>query len=327
MGILNRRLLVLGGVAVAASLKAPAVRAQASYPTKPVRLVSPWAPGGSADVTTRLVGDRLTGLLGQPFVVEARAGATGTIGFASVARAAPDGYTLLLGTNSTYGIAPHLLPSLPFTMADLAPVALVATNAQIICIHPSIPSNDLASFIAHVRANPGKLTYGSGGIGGTSHMASALLASTAELDMLHVPYRGSGLSQQALLGNEVQMVGLDIASARPFIEAGSVRALAVSSIQRSAAMPNVPTVAELGYPGFDSATVFALFAPAGTPPDILATLNRAINAMLAQPDTRARFVSLGLDGSGGTAEELARHITVESDKWRDLIARTGIRMD
>ena len=327
MGRFGRRQALLGGATLVAGMTAALAGAQATYPTRPVRVVSPWAPGGSADVTTRVVADRLTGLLGQQFVVEARAGATGTIGFGSVARSAPDGYTLLLGTNSTYAIAPHLLPSIPYTMAEFAPVALVATNAQIICIHPSVPATDLASFVAYVRANPGRLSYGSGGIGGTSHMASALLATTAGLNMLHVPYRGSGLSQQALLAGEVQMVGLDIASARPFIEAGNLRALAVSSIRRTAAMPNLATIAELGYPNFDSATVFALFAPAGTPSDIVATLNRAINTMLAQPETQARFVSLGLDGTGGTPEELARHVTEESTKWRDLIARTGIKMD
>jgi len=300
--------------------------AQDDYPAKPVRLVSPWPAGGSADVTTRLVGDRLAGLLGQPFVVEARGGATGTIGFRFVARSAPDGYTLLLGTNSTYGIAPHMLPTAGYDMSDFAPVALVATNPQIICIHPSVPAQDLPGFIAHVRANPGRYAYGSGGIGGTSHMASVLLATTAGLNMLDVPYRGTALSLQALLAAEVHMVVLDISSAKPLIEAGRLRGLAVSSRRRSLAMPDMPTIAELGYPGFDSATTFALFAPAGTPERIITTLNRAINEMLKQPDLHARFVQLGLDGAGGTPQELARHIQAEFDKWRDVIARTGIKV-
>lgn len=327
MGNLNRRHMLAHGLAAAALMETGIAFGQDNYPSKPVRLISPWPAGGSADVTTRLVGDRLAALLGQPFVVDARGGAAGTIGFGAVARSAPDGYTLLLGTNSTYGIAPHLLPPTPYKMSDFAPIALVATNPQIICIHPSVPAKDLPGFIAHVRANPDRYSFGSGGKGGTSHMAAVLLATTAGLKMLDVPYRGTGLSLQALLAGEVQMVALDVASARPLIEAGKVRALAVSSSRRSLAMPDIPTIAELGYPGFDSATVYALFAPAGTPANIIAKLNRAINDMLKQPDLHERFVKLGLDGVGGTPEEMARHVKAESDKWRDVIARTGIKLE
>lgn len=327
MANLNRRHVLVHALGATALLSSRGAYAQDAYPSKPVRLISPWPAGGSADVTTRLVGDRMGAILGQAFVVEARGGAAGTIGFGSVARSAPDGYTLLLGTNSTYGIAPHLLPATQYKMSDLAPVALVATNAQIICVHPSVPAKDLPGFIAHVRANPDKYSYGSGGIGGTSHMASVLLANTAGLKMLDVPYRGTGLSLQALLSGEVQMVALDIASARPLVEAGKVRALAVTSSRRTPAMPDVPTIAELGYPGFDSATVFALFAPAGTPAPIITKLNGAVNDALKQPELKARFITLGLDGSGGTPEQLARHVTAESDKWRELIARTGIKAE
>ncbi len=327
MGNLNRRHLLVQSLAATTLLAAGAASAQENYPSKPVRLISPWPAGGSADVTTRLVGDRLASLLGQPFVVEARGGAAGTIGFGSVARALPDGYTLLLGTNSTYGIAPHLLPPTPYKMSDFAPVALVATNPQIICIHPSVPAEDLPGFIAHVRANPDRYSYGSGGKGGTSHMASVLLVTTAGLKMLDVPYRGTGLSLQALVAGEVQMVALDVAAARPLIEAGRVRGLAVSSSRRSPAVPDLPTIAELGYPGFDSATMFALFAPAGTPANIVAKLNRAINEMLKQPDLHERFVKLGLDGVGGTPEEMAHHLKAEFDKWRDVVARTGIKLE
>ena len=322
----TRRQLLINGLGAAAVLTTGGARAQNSYPAGPVRLVSPWAPGGSADIVTRAVGDRLGKLLGQPFLVDSRAGATGTIGFGHVARAPADGYTLLLGTNSTYAIAPHLLKSIPYTMDEFTPIARVVNNAQILCIHPSIPADDLEAFIAYVRAHPGEVKYGSGGIGGTSHMASALLAMSADLDMRHVPYRGSGLSQQALLGNEVQLVGLDIASARALIEAGSIKGLAVTSLQRSAAMPNLPTVAELGYPNFDSATVFAMFGPAGLPAEIVSALNTAINTMLAQPETKEHFVSLGLDGTGGTPEELARGVVEESKKWGELIASAGIEL-
>lgn len=326
MTILHRRaLLASAGLSILAAMQ-PA-RAQGTYPDRPVRLISPWAPGGSADVLTRIMGDRLSALLGQQFVVENRAGATGTIGHAAVAKARPDGNMLLLGSNSTYAIIPHLMTGLPYTQAELAPVGLVAANPQILCVHPSIPVTDLAGFVAYVKANPGVVTYGSGGVGGTSHLASAMLASLAGLNMLHVPYRGAGPAQQALVAGEVKALFLDVTTAAPMSESGVVRALAVSTAYRSPVMPAVPTVAESGFPGFESASIFALFAPAGTPEAIIATLNKALNTILAEPATRARLQQLGLDPIGGTPTALAAHIETESAKWGRLIAANGIRLD
>jgi len=325
----RRALLAGAGFGLLSSVLAGSRSALAAsaYPDHAVRLISPWAPGGSADVLTRIMAERFSSLLGQQFVVENRAGATGTIGHAAVAKARPDGFTLLLGSNSTYAIIPHLMTGLPYQQSELAPIGLMAANPQILCIHPSIPAKDLAGFVAYAKANPGAVTYGSGGVGGTSHLASAMLSTMAGIQMVHVPYRGAGPAQQALVAGEVKALFLDVTTAAPLSESGMLRALAVSTAYRSPVMPSIPTVAESGYPGFESASIFALFAPAGTPELIIETLNRTMLTILAEPATKARLQQLGLDPIGGSPAELAKHIETESAKWGRLIAANGIRLD
>ncbi|MDP8916384.1 MAG: tripartite tricarboxylate transporter substrate-binding protein, partial [Pseudomonadota bacterium] len=241
-------------------------RAQGGYPDHPVTVVNPWPAGGSSDSVARILMQRMSADLGQPFVVENRPGATGTLGHAYVARARPDGHTLLLGTNSTYAIAPHLTPSLPYDNdRAFTGISLLATSPQILCVHPSVPVRTLADFLALAEAQPNGLSFGTSGIGGTSHLASEMLMAMAGVSMLHVPYRGGGPAAQALLTGETKVTFIDLITALPFIASGQVRALGTSTTRRAALAPDVPTIAEAGLPGFDSSTDFAFLAPAGTP--------------------------------------------------------------
>ena len=321
--------LVSGGLA---ALAVPAcvsrAAAQDAYPNRFIKLIVPWPPGGVTDVTARVLANQLTLALGQSVAVENRAGAAGTVGHAVVAQAAPDGYTLLLATNSTYAIAPHLFDRLPYDGDKaFAPIGLVVRSPQMLCAHPAFPAKDFAGFLDHLRMHqPDGVSYASAGPGSSSHLATELMMSMAGLRMLHVPYRGGGPALQALIAGEVNVVFADAVIALPFARAGTLRMLAVSTAERAPLAPEVPTIAESGLQGFQSSTDVALLAPAGTPGPIIERLNRAMVDALRVPQVREPLLAQGAILLGGSPGEFPDYLARESAKWRDVIRARAIKL-
>jgi tripartite-type tricarboxylate transporter receptor subunit TctC len=324
MVLAKRRYLLAAGIA---GLGAHAASAQESYPSRPVAMVIPWPPGGSTDTLGRVLAQTMSRELGQPIVVENRGGASGTVGTGYVARARPDGYTFLLGTNSTYAIAPHLMQGLPYdNRGSFAGVSLVARSAQALSVHPSVHADDLAAFLALVRSKPGEVTFSSAGIGATSHLAMELLMAKTNTRMLHVPYRGGGPSAQGLLAGEVACSFVDLVTALPFRQSGQLRLLGVSTAQRSGLAPDVPTLAESGVPSFESSTDFAMFLPAGTPGPIVDRLGNSLRRALADAETRQKIIAMGIEPIGSTASKFDIYWTREIDKWGEVIRTQNIRL-
>jgi len=298
------------------------------YPVKSVRVIVPWAAGGSTDSISRILAAKLTEYTGQQFIIDNRAGATGTIGHALVSKSPPDGYTLLIGSNSTFAIAPHLYKSLQYDNdAAFAPIELLAVSPQILSVHPSIPAKNVRELIALAKAQPGALVFSSAGPGSTSHLATELLMNTAGIKMIHVPYKGGGPSAQALLGGETMLSFVDVITALPFAKAGRLRPLAASTTKRSAMMPDLPTISESGLKGFESSTSFAAFAPAGTSREVIAKLNKEISRALAAPDVKEKLFNQGIETVGGTPEEFVAYNKAESAKWGKVIREQGIKIE
>jgi tripartite-type tricarboxylate transporter receptor subunit TctC len=300
----------------------------ADYPQRPIRMVVPWVVGGSTDVLARVLAEAMSLRLGQSIVVENRPGAAGTIGTQTVVRSEADGYTILLGTNSTFAMAPHLYANLPYDhVKDLAPVGMVAVNQQILCVNPAVPANTVAEFLSYLRANPGKTMYASAGNGGSSHLAMELFMSMTGARMTHVPYKGGAPSLQSVLVKETSVAFVDVSVAVPQLSAGRLRALGTSGTVRSPLLPNVPTIAEAGVPGFESNTAFGLFVPHGTPPDRIKLLNKVLNDVMHDPVISKKLQDLGFEGGGGTPEEFGRYEQAESAKWGALIAQRHITIE
>lgn len=313
---------------LAAALATPALRrasAQAAWPTHPVTMVNPWPAGGSSDTMARIFAQRFSQVFGQQFVVENRAGASGTIGHNYVSLQRPDGYTLLFATNSTYAIAPHLIAPLPYdNRAAFTGISLVARTAQSLCVHPSLPVTTIQEFLAYVRARPGDVTFSSAGIGATSHLAMELLMAAANLSMLHVPYRGGAPSAQAVIAGETKASFIDAVTALPQRQSGALKMLAVSTAARTPLAPDVPTLQEGGVAGFESSTDMALMAPANLPAATVSALGQAVRAALDDAAFRQQVVAQGADPVGSTPAEFAAYWTRESTKWGDLIRSRGI---
>lgn len=321
---ITRRMLGTGLAALAASRAAPAL-AQADYPTRPVTLVVSWAPGGSTDFVGRLLAQGMSRVLGQQVLVENRAGASGTIGHASVARARPDGYTILLGVNSTYAMATHLFPGKGYDDArSFTPIGRVAETPIFLCTTPATGATTVAELIALAKRQPGKLSYASSGAGSSAHLATELFLKMADIDVLNVTYRGGAPAVQALLSKEVQMAFVDAVTALPLIQAKSVVPLGVSSLQRSPLAPEVPTIAESGLAGFECSSQFALLAPAGTPAPIIQKLNAAMLATLKDPDILSRLNAAANVVTPGSPEEFPTYLAAESGKWGEVIRTRGI---
>jgi tripartite-type tricarboxylate transporter receptor subunit TctC len=302
--------------------------AQERYPTRTVAVVAPFAAGGSTDFVARLVAQQLSAKLGQQFVVDNRAGANGTVGSASVARARADGYTLLIAPNSTYAISPHLYANLPYNQEkDLLPISLLALNGMFLCVKPSYSAKDVAEFVALAKAAPNTLSYGSGGTGAANHLAPEMFARAGGIQIQHVPYRGGGPAMQALMTGEIQLSFVDTVTALPFVKSGELRALAVTTPQRSSEASDVPTLAESGFPNFQASTDFALFAPANTPAAIVRTLSAAVTESLRSPEMRQRLTSMAIEPIGGTPEEFPAYFATESAKWREIIRAGNIRVE
>ena len=302
--------------------------AQAPYPTKPIRIVVPFPAGGTTDILARAVAQKLTETMGQTVVVDNRPGAGGNIGAELVAKSPPDGYTLLMGTVGTHAINASLYAKMPYDhVKDFAPVILVAGVPNVLVVNPSVPANNVQELIAYIKANPGKVNFASSGSGTSIHLAGELFKTMAGVSMTHVPYKGSAPAVTDLLGGQVQLMFDNLPSALPHIKAGKLRALAVTSTQRASALPDVPTVAEAGLPGFDATSWFGLLAPAGTPKDVVAKLNAEVAKWLASPEAREKLASQGAIAAGQSPEDFTRHIAAETAKWQKVVKESGAKVD
>jgi tripartite-type tricarboxylate transporter receptor subunit TctC len=298
------------------------------YPVRPIRLVVPFPAGGPTDLVGRMIGQKMAERLGQAVVVDNRAGAGGTIGSEIVAKAPADGYTLLYGSTSTLAISGALYKALPYDPATaFAPISLVSSGAQTLVTHPGLPVATVADLIAHARANPGRLNYGSAGNGTPVHLAGELFRSVAGIEVVHVPFKGGAPALAALLAREVDYVFDVVPTTMPHAEAGSLKVLAVTSAARTPVLPGVPTVAESGLPGFVATFWSGLVAPAGTPAPVIARLNAAIVAAIASPDLRETLLKMGAEPAGTTPGAFAAFITAEAAKWQWVAERSGARLD
>jgi tripartite-type tricarboxylate transporter receptor subunit TctC len=308
-------------------LSMPAGRA-ADYPTRPVTVVVAFTPGGPSDVLARILGRKLEQILGQPFVIENRSGAGGNVAAEAVAHAAPDGYTLLNGNNSILATNAALYKKVNFDpVADFAPVGLIGSQANILVVNPGLPVQSMAELVALAKSRPGKLSYASSGHGAAAHLAGELFKVAAQIDIVHVPYKGAAPALQDLIAGHVQMMFATAASVVPHIRDGKVRALAVTTPRRTAVLPDVATVDELGIKGFDATTWHGLVAPARVPKDVVAALNRALAAALADPGVRKSLGDLGVDIIGGSPEDFAAYIKAEIPKWTAIVQASGARLD
>ena len=293
------------------------------YPTRPIRIVDPFAPGGSTEAQARAIGAKLTEAWGQPVVIDARPGAGSAVGTQLVARSTADGYTLLF-CNSGLATVPGVSRKPPFDpVKDFSPVILAGTQPQVTVVHPSLPGT-LKEFLSYAKANPGKVNFGSSGVGGGSHLSMEYLKSVAGINIVHVPYKGSAPAATAIMANEIQLGSFSAHSILPHIKSGRLRALMVTSNKRSVVVPDVPTPAEAGLPGFEVVTWGAIVAPAGTPADIVTKLNRQINVALESAEVKERFARIGVDPAGGTPQQAAKFIAAEVRKWAKVIADAGI---
>jgi len=318
----------LGCLAFALALLAPLAFAQAPYPAKPIRLVVPFPPGGTTDILARIVAQKLTEAWGQPVVVDNRPGAGGNIGAELVAKSAPDGYTLLMGTVGTHAINASLYAKLPYDhVKDFAPVILVAGVPNVLVVNPSVPVNSVAELIAYAKANPGKLNFASSGSGTSIHLSGELFRTMAGVQITHVPYKGSAPAIADLVGGQVQLMFDNLPSSLAQIKAGKLRALAVTSDKRAPALPDVPTMAEAGLPGFEASSWFGVLAPAGTPPAIVGKLHAEIAKWLATPDAREKLSAQGANLAGFGPEEFARYIGSETAKWAKVVKESGAKVD
>lgn len=289
------------------------------YPTRPIRLVAPFAPGGGTDISARLLAEPLGKALKETVVVDNRPGAGSVVGTEIVAKSNPDGYTLLLG-NISMAFNAALYKKLPYdTLRDFAPISLVSDQPNILVAHPSLPAKSFKEFIALARSQPGKLTYASAGTGAGTHLAMELLMMSQNIDLVHVPYKGTGPALTALLGNQISVFFSTFASALPHVKAERLRAFAVTSLKRAGTLPEVPTVAESGVPGYEYSTWYGLLAPARVPRGILSRLNKETVAALNDPEIRQRYLSQGVDPIPSTAAHYAAYLKSETDKWSKVI--------
>ena len=300
----------------------------AGYPTRPITLMLGFAPGGPSDVMARLLTRRMEETLKQPFVIENRTGAGGSIAGAAVARSTPDGYTLMLATGGVLAINLSLYKNVGYDPEkDFEPITVVGTQTNLLYVHPSVEARSLAELIAYAKANPGKLSFGSGGNGTPAHLAGELLKVEAKIDMTHVPFRGTGPALQNVIAGHVPMAFNPPSGLMPHIQSGAIRPIAVTTLKRTSALPEVPTIAELGFPGFEATTWHALIAPAGTPKEVIATLHHAAVTAFADPELRKAMLELGVDLVGNTPEEFRAYLKAEIPKWAEIIKMSGAKIE
>jgi tripartite-type tricarboxylate transporter receptor subunit TctC len=297
------------------------------YPSKPIRLIVPQSPGGPTDILARLTAQRLTTVLGQSAVPENRGGAGGAIAAKTVAGAEPDGHTLLFANTSVLILVPALSRSAGYDAGHFAPVARVAESYQVLVVHPSVPAGSVRELVAYARANPGKLNYSSAGVGNTIHLAGELFNTSAGIKMVHVPYNSGAEATTAALGGQVQVTFVNITGVADLIASGKLRALAVTSPTRMAALPNVPTMVESGFPDIVIRAFFGVVAPAGTPPAIVSKLNAAVDGGLTTGEMKAALARLGAEPTPGSGAEFAAFIAAERNRWEGVAQTAGIRLD
>jgi tripartite-type tricarboxylate transporter receptor subunit TctC len=304
-------------------------QAQAPYPNHPARIVVPFPAGGTTDILARETAQKLTQTLGQPFVVENRPGAGGNIGADLVAKSPPDGYTMLMGTVGTHAINPSLYEKMPYDhVKDFVPVVLVAGVPNVLVVNPSLPVKTVQELIAYAKANPGKLNFASSGSGTSIHLSGELFKTMAGVSMQHVPYKGSAPALADLAGGQVQLMFDNLPSSLALIKAGKLRAIAVTSLTRSTALPDVPTISESGLPGFEASSWFGLLAPAGTPKDVVTKVNGEVAKWLATPEAKENLAGQGAIVATGLApEDFVRHIASETAKWQKVVKESGAKVE
>ncbi|SEA91694.1 tripartite tricarboxylate transporter substrate binding protein [Variovorax sp. YR216] len=314
--------------ALAAAAGAVVPASADDYPTRPIRLIVPFAPGGVTDTGARVVADRLGQRLGQQVVVDNRPGASGNIGTQMAAVAPPDGYTLVLGFDGTLVINPHVYGKVPFDpVKDFAPVSKIGDAALIIVTHPSVPAKTFEELVAYSKSNPAGVSYGSAGTGSTPHLAGELLKVRTGANFVHVPYKGGGQAMADVVGGSLPMLYTAVAGAYPFVQKGQVNAIAVSSTQRLASLPKVPTVAESGVPGFESSSWIGILAPAKTPQPIVDRLQREIHAVVHTPEVKERLAALGITASGNTSAEFGQQIQSDLKRYAEIVKTANIKVD
>lgn len=323
-----RRALALALVASLAGGIAHAQAPVSAWPDRTIKLVSPWPPGGSNDTFSRLLATRLTTSLGQPVVVDNRPGATGTLGVGQVARAPADGYTLVMGSSPTHATAPSIYPQLSYSPTrDFAAVTLVGSSANVLVVHPSLPVRNVVELIELARSQPGKLTFASAGNGSSQHLSAELFNVMAGVKMLHVPYKGAAPAITDMVAGHVSLGFHNMVDVLPHVKAGTLRLLAVTSAKRTRALPDAPTIAESGVPGYQAEVWFGVFAPAQTPRPIVEHLHREFTLALAEPEVRAKFDAAGLEVVGSGPDDFSRYLQQEVTKWSDIVRRADVKLN
>ena len=298
------------------------------YPSKPIRLIVPFTPGGSTDILGRAIGQKLTEALAQQVVIENRPGAGGAIGAEAAARAAPDGYTLLMGHIGTLAVNPSLYPKLGYDpIRSFAPVAWVARVTNVLVVNPAVPARSVQELIRLAHDQPGRLRYGSGGNGSAAHLATEYFKLRTQTDIVHVPYKGTGPAVTDLLGAQIEVMMTGAPAVMSHVKAGKMRALAISSAQRIESLPDLPTIAEAGVPGFEAIQWYGVVAPAGTPEAVIARLNAEVNRALATPELKARLVAEGAEAAPTTPQAFGAFIAAEIERWRPVIQKVGLKAE
>jgi tripartite-type tricarboxylate transporter receptor subunit TctC len=315
----------IGAATLALALGAAQHSLAQEYPSRPITLVVSTAPGGGNDIMARVIGERMSRTLGQQIVVENRPGAGGTIATRQIAKAAPDGYTLGMGNTGTLAQGPAYYPNAGYDpVKDFAPIGLIANAPLSVVVTPSLPAKDVRELADLARKEPGKLTYGSGGAGTPNHLTGVMFGNEAGVSIVHVPFRGAGPAVAGLVGGHVQMMFSSLPPVMGNIKSGMLRPIAMTSLKRARAMPDLPTVAESGFPGFEAAQRYGLVAPAGTPPAIIAKLSAALREALNEPEVLKRIAAEGAEPIPGTPEDYARDIASESAKWSAVVRKAGV---
>ncbi|MGO4328149.1 Bug family tripartite tricarboxylate transporter substrate binding protein [Cupriavidus sp. 2TAF22] len=321
-------LLMACGLAAGAGLAPALAAAQGSYPSKPIQLVLPFPPGGATDVVGRLVGQKLGERLGQTVIVDNRPGAGTVVGASYVAKSAPDGYTLMATSGTTFTVNPAVYPRLPYDpQKSFEPIGLIGSTGLILLANHDVPVNNLKEFVAAAKADPGKYSYGSFGAGTTAHFAGEALLNLTGIKMLHVPYKGSSPAMTDLIGGQIPFSVDTVAAAIPQLKSGKIKAIAVTTAKRSSLLPNVPTVAESGYPGMDASTWIALVAPRGLPPEVKAKLEKALAEAIADPATRKKLADNGIEPSYAPGKQVTSMIEKEMPQMRAIAQRANIKLD